>query len=88
MNPESFSSWELIHDFQIEVATLQARPEQVSSPTVTVESSTALALVWMAPAKPNGYVVEYRIYEASLGMIVNLTGSSRQYTITGKFLSR
>ena len=69
--------------FQIQVATLQARPEQVSPPLITVESSTILYLVWQAPAKPNGNVVKYEIYEAAVGLVVNLTGSSRQYTITG-----
>ena len=73
-----------MNHFQIKVATLQARPEQVFPPTITVESSSVLHLVWQAPAKPNGNIIMYEIYEATEGLVVNLTGSARQYTITGK----
>jgi hypothetical protein len=73
-------------DPQIEVATLQSRPEQFAPPSITVESSTSVTLVWRVPSKPNGYIVEYIIYEQNLGLITNISGSARQYTAQSKLL--
>ncbi|ELU01149.1 hypothetical protein CAPTEDRAFT_219707 [Capitella teleta] len=68
---------------QIEVATLQSRPEQFAPPAITVESSTSITLVWNAPTKPNGYIVQYIIYEEAVGPLTNISGSARQYTTQG-----
>ena len=68
------------------MATLQAKPEQVLPPIVVALSATALQLTWSLPHKPNGFIVEFHIYLLDSGIIANVSGSNREYTLPGELI--
>ena len=68
------------------MATLQAKPEQVLPPGVVAHSSTTLQLTWSLPHQPNGFIVEFDIFLLDTGVIANLSGSAREYTLTGELI--
>ena len=70
------------------MATLQVKPEHVLPPGVVAPSSTALQLTWSLPHQPNGFIVEFDIFLLDTGVIANLSGSAREYTLTGELISQ
>jgi len=60
--------------------TFSSAPEGVSTPNLTVLSSSAVAASWHAPISPNGKVVNYTLYQADR---IVYTGLSMSTVVSG-----
>ncbi|XP_041351149.1 usherin-like [Gigantopelta aegis] len=66
----------------VSVATAQAPPEQVVSPTVNVITSSMLQIKWRPPGKPNGVIIMYRIIFLDIDNFYNKTEDERMLIVT------
>ncbi|KAK1793453.1 hypothetical protein P4O66_011830 [Electrophorus voltai] len=63
--------------------TVQGIPEGVAVPVVSALGPTALHVSWVAPAKANGVVREYRLIQSGAGVIHTDTQGEMAHTVTG-----
>ena len=70
--------------FQIHVATLQAKPSGVISPSVEAINSTSLKITWTQPEQTNGYISKFELYELQRGLVTNSSGNVLQFVLTGQ----
>ena len=70
---------------QVVAATLQAAPENLFDPTLTVVSSSSIRITWQEPGLPNGVIQEYSILLTGAGSPVYQGGPEGfQFTHTGQ----
>lgn len=51
-----------VNSTQTAVSTLQATPEEVSTPVPSSITSDSLQLSWLTPAQPNGVILGYEVF--------------------------
>uniref|UniRef100_A0A4W4GYM7 Usher syndrome 2A (autosomal recessive, mild) n=1 Tax=Electrophorus electricus TaxID=8005 RepID=A0A4W4GYM7_ELEEL len=68
---------------KVVAVTVQGIPEGVAVPVVSALGPTALHVSWVAPAKANGVVREYRLIQSGAGVIHTDTQGEMAHTVTG-----
>lgn len=68
---------------QVVAVTVQGEPEGIAAPVVSALGPRALKISWVAPAKPNGIIREYRINQSGVGVIHTETEGEMAYNVTG-----